>query len=93
MKNERTIQGRAKLVCGDAETTATYRLVLCTDQRGNTAVAGVLKNVDISFTLIVFQSSAVCHLILEDGRHIQVRISPHGDGIVDVYSLGPIPDL
>jgi len=93
MKNERAIEGRGAVICGETESFATYRLSLTSDQLGNKKLAGSLQNVDPAVAFMAARTGT-CRLILQDGQEIIVHVLRCDDrGNIQVESSGAIPDI
>jgi hypothetical protein len=93
MSTDRTIQGRGVLECAGRTTTATYTLILSSDDLGYPNVTGLLMDVDIEFVIEECLPGSLGCLRLEDNQEIMVRIAPRDDGSLLVQNSGAIPGL
>jgi hypothetical protein len=93
MRSERAIQGRGLLECSGRTTTATYTLILSSDDLGNLNATGLLPDVDIAFAIDPSLSGSLGRLRLEDNQEIVVRITPRDDGSLLVQSTEAFPDF
>jgi hypothetical protein len=93
MREQRTIEGRGVLVCGDIKTKVTYKLTLLSGPPGDDEASGSLHVADASIPIKAIIAGA-CRLILEGKQEVAVHVTRsdvHGNAYVQ--TSGAIPTI